>query len=42
MKMILEILLKNGADPNISQIDGLSSLHIAVAKQNLLIIKKRK
>ena len=35
----VKLLLKHDADPNISQIDGLSSLHLAVLKQNIIIIK---
>ena len=35
----IKILLKNGADPNITNEDGLSPLHTAVNKQNITIVK---
>ena len=35
----IKLLLKNGANPNISNDDGLSPLHAAVSKQNISIVK---
>ena len=36
----VNLLLQKGANPNISQIDGLTPLHLAVNRQNILIIKE--
>ena len=36
----VNLLLQKGANPNIGQIDGLFPLHLAVNKQNILIIKE--
>ena len=36
----VNLLLQKDANPNISQIDGLTPLHLAVNKQNILIIKE--
>ena len=35
----IKLLLKKGADPNITNDDGLSPLHVAVNKQNISIVK---
>ena len=36
---ILQVLLKNGADPNVPNIEGLSPLHITISKGNLEMTK---
>ena len=36
---LVKLLLKNDANPNITNEDGLTPFHIAVLKQNITIVK---